>query len=88
MENTCSDCKRFVQHYTFCNGKIMRVYCGHCGYPRTKIRKPDCKACGHYEQGIKDEENFANKEYLTKRLFEYVLNLELIPQIEDYKIQK
>ena len=38
MENTCSDCKRFVQHYTFCNGKIMRVYCGHCGYPRTKIR--------------------------------------------------
>lgn len=88
MEKTCSDCKRFVQHYGLHDGRIFKIYCGHCACKKVKTKKPDCKACDNFEQGIKDEENFVKKEYLTKRLLDYVLNLELLPKIEDYPIQK
>ena len=41
----CKNCRHFHQHYTI-DGE--EIYCGHCVYPRSKIRAPhDC--CGYFE---------------------------------------
>ena len=48
-----------------------------------KAKKPDTKACEHYVPGEKDKEPFASKEYLSKKLLNYVLSLELLPEIKE-----
>ena len=81
-ENSCIQCQHFRQHYTFDNRKIFRVYCGHCTYKSAKHKKPDATACGNYTPRPPQEEVFVTKEYLTKELLQYMLTLELLPEIE------
>lgn len=81
--NTCSTCAYYRQHYTFDRRKIFRVYCGHCAYRRPKTKRPDSKICESYIQSEPDEAAFATREYLSKALLEYMLHLELLPQIYD-----
>ncbi len=38
--------------------------------------------CGNYVPGETNVDLFASKEYLTKKLLEHVLNMELLPEIE------
>lgn len=75
-----------MQHYTLCDNKLIQVYCGHCTYKTPKIKLPDRKACEHFEQGVKDTEYFATKEYLSKKLLDKVLTMELLPEIEELPI--
>jgi len=81
--NTCSSCGHYRQHYAFDRRKIFRVYCGHCTCKKVKARKPDSKTCENYVKSEPDEEAFATKEYLSKTLLEYLLKLELLPEIHD-----
>ena len=81
--NYCKYCRHFCQHYTFDHGKLFRVYCGHCTYSKVKIKQPDSKACQHYVWAAPDEDAFATKEYLSKALLDYVLKMELLPEIRD-----
>lgn len=83
--NTCSSCGYYRQHYTFDRQKIFRVYCGHCTCKKAKARKPDSKTCENYVKSEPDKEAFATKEYLSKALLEYLLKLELLPEIDDSK---
>lgn len=82
-ENKCGDCLHYLRHYTFDERKIFRVFCGHCRYSRPKRKQPDAKACENFAPGQRPEEAFANKEYLSKKLLQYVLSLELLPEIGD-----
>lgn len=79
----CKDCRYFIQHYSLDARKLFRVYCGHCTIASSKRKRPDTRACEHFVQGASDAEAFATKEYLSKELLRYVLNLELLPEIED-----
>ena len=79
----CKDCVHFRQHYALDQRKIFRVYCGHCMQHKVKKRKPDAIACEYFEIAPPDENSFATKEYLSKELLQYLLSLELLPQIED-----
>ena len=82
MDNqSCKTCAYYRQHYTFDQRKIFRVYCGHCTYQKVKTKRPDAKACAHYLLSEAAEEAFATKEYLSKALLEYMLELELLPEI-------
>lgn len=81
VEKQCKGCQFFRQHYTFDNRRIFRVYCGHCTFARIKTKKPDAKACENYVQGLSQEAAFVTKEFLSKELLQYVLNLELLPEI-------
>ena len=82
MENHfCNTCMYYRQHYTFNHYKIFRVHCGHCTYSKVKRKHPDSKACESYEQLESTEGAFVSKEYLSKSLLEYMLNLELLPEI-------
>ena len=82
---TCKDCAHYRQHYTFDQRKIFRVYCGHCTYQKAKTKRPDAKVCEHYLQSELAEKAFATKEYLSKALLEYMLKLELLPEIYEIK---
>ena len=82
-DKQCQKCKYYLRHYTLDKRKIFRVYCGHCTYPRPRTKKPDAKACENFIPGTASEDAFASKEYLSKELLQYLLNLEMLPEIED-----
>lgn len=84
--NSCKSCAHYRQHYTFDQRKIFRVYCGHCTYQKVKTKQPDAKACEHYLLSEAAENAFVTKEYLSKALLEYMLKLELLPEV--YKIEE
>lgn len=80
-ENKCGSCMYYRQHYAFDQRKIFRVYCGHCTFIKVKTKRPDSKICEYYQQADSDESAFVTKEYLSKELLNYMLNLELLPEI-------
>lgn len=82
-EIQCKDCQHYLQHYTLDKRKIFRVYCGHCTFNRARRKKPDTKACENFVPGPAHDDTFVSKEYLSRELLQYVLNLELLPEIED-----
>ena len=79
----CRRCQYYRQHYTLDERKFFRVYCGHCTFGRTKRKQPDAKACEHYIPCPSQEDAFVSKEYLSKKLLQYMLDLELLPEIND-----
>ena len=81
----CKDCAHFRQHYTFNNKTIFRVYCGHCTEQRVKRKRPDDHICEQFTPELPTENPFATKEYLSKELLQYMLQLDLLPEIEDAK---
>ena len=82
-QGTCESCAHFHQHYAFDQKRIFRVFCGHCAVEKPLRKRPDTKVCENYEPGEPDEAAFASKEYLSKALLEYMMNLELLPRIEN-----
>lgn len=83
IEKQCNNCQHYLQHYTFDKHRIFRVYCGHCTFSRVRRKRPDTKACEYYIPGSAQEEAFVSKEYLSKELLQYMLSLELLPDIEN-----
>ena len=84
----CKDCKNFIQHYALIDGKIKRVFCGHCTQRGVRKRDPYAAVCGHFAPGPEDTEAFATKEYLSKKLVEHFCSLELLPEIEDMVLKR
>jgi len=82
-EKTCVNCHYFKQHYSLDNESLFRVYCGHCIFTKPKHRRPDSKACDHYTLSAGNTHAFVNKKYLSKKLFEHILNMNLLPEIND-----
>ncbi|MBQ7340806.1 MAG: hypothetical protein IJW41_01375 [Oscillospiraceae bacterium] len=82
-QNSCKDCINFRQHYALNNKKLFRVYFGHCTRYSPKAKRPDAAACEHFEPASPDEDAFVSREYLSKELLQYVLKLELLPEIGD-----
>ena len=80
---SCNSCQYYKQHYVLDQRMILRVHCGHGTFSRIKTKKPDSKTCEHYVHTAPDEDAFATKEYLSKKLLEYILKLELLPTIHD-----
>lgn len=80
---TCKDCRYYLPHYTLADGELFSVYCGHCRKTPPRTKKPDKAACEHFEQGEPVTKQFVRKEYLSKRLLEHVLNMELLPAIDN-----
>lgn len=83
QKELCSACKYFLQHYTFDGKRIFRIHCGHCTFDRIQRKQPDAKACPHFSPGSPPENAFVSKEYLSKELLQYMLELELLPEIEE-----
>ena len=81
-EQQCKDCEHYLQHYAMDNKKIFQIYCGHCRLSWKKRKRPDDPARPQFSPGTPAEEPFVSKEYLSKALLEYVLRLDLLPEIE------
>ena len=82
-EKECRNCAFYLQHFTMSKGKIIRVFCGHCTKRCYKRRLPDAKSCELFQPGTLPEEAFVSKEYLSKELLQYVLRMELLPEIHE-----
>jgi len=82
-ENQCKSCQYFIQHFALDHNRTFRVHCGHCTYKRVNRKLPDSKACEHFTPAPAQEEAFVTREYLSKELLQYMLRLELLPEIED-----
>ncbi len=80
---TCATCLHFCQHYILTEGRIMRVFCGHCIFPNVKSKRPFTKACENYIYAPPDEDAFADKNYLTKEMIRHLFEMEFLPSIED-----
>ena len=78
-KKTCRDCKQFIQHYGLFEGTIRDVYCGHCVQNYTKRKRPDDPACQNFVPGEPLDEKMVSKEYLTKKLLQRILDMELWP---------
>lgn len=84
-DKQCKDCCYFLQHYTFDNKKIFRVFCGHCTRNAPKHKRPYTKGCDQFAPRPENENPFVSKEYLSKELLRYMLSLELLPEIHEQK---
>jgi len=82
-KNSCKDCAHYRRHYIFDKRRIFRIYCGHCIFTKVSRKRPDSKICEHFILSNTDESAFVSKEYLSKELLQYLLNLELLPEISD-----
>ena len=82
-EVQCAQCESYIQHYILRNGKLYRIFCGHCLRFPAKRKRPYAPACEHFVPGEADTNSYVGKEFLTKKLLERVLNMELLPNIED-----
>ena len=80
---TCQTCEHFHQHYSLKDGKITRVFCGHCIFPKVKNKSPFTKACENYIYAPPDEDAFADRKYLTKEMIRHLFEMEVLPSIED-----
>jgi len=85
-KQTCKSCQYYHQHYAFSEGCIHRAFCGHCTFGRCKTKRPYTAACENYIYTAPDENAFVSKEYLSKALLLRVLNMELLPPIEEERI--
>ena len=72
-----------MRHYTFAERRIFRIYCGHCTFHRAKTKMPDAPACENFVPCPPQEDAFATKEYLSKELIQYMMQLELLPEIQE-----
>ena len=84
-DQRCRNCNFFIQHYALKDGQLFRVHCGHCTFSRVRRKQPDTSVCENYKPGGANEDAFVTKEYLCKELLSYVLNMELLPDIQDEK---
>ena len=82
-ENVCGTCAYFIQHYALDKKSIYKVFCGHCHFGRLRRKTPDASPCENYVKGEPDVNAFARKEYISKELLQYLLHLELLPEIKD-----
>ena len=85
-ENYCKDCQYYLNHYALVENRIIKVHCGHCTFKTPKTKRPNRKACEHFQQGIQDPEQFVSKAYLSKKLLDKVMNMELLPEIEEFPV--
>ena len=82
-DKTCKTCTRFHQHYILSEGRIIRVFCGHCTFPKIRTKRPFNKACENYSYAPPDEDAFADQKYLTKEMIRNLFRMEFLPPIED-----
>lgn len=77
MKNKCGDCANYVQHFAIQEGKVKKIWCGHCTKSNKKKLDQDSKACDDFVPGQSVDNKLVNKEYLTETLLNKVLSLEL-----------
>lgn len=81
---TCKDCTHFFQHYVLDEQSCTAVNCGHCKYPRLKNRAPHTPACEHFalrEAPAPYPDRDAVTHFLTTEVLQYILRLELPPDV-------
>lgn len=77
MENKCGECVHYIQHYAIFEGKLNKIYFGHCVMKKRKKLDQISPACELYVPGEPIENQLVTKKYLTKELLQKLLSMEL-----------
>ena len=81
----CKTCTHFHPHYTVNEQYCVAIDCGHCCVPRIKHRRPNQQACQHYTSQSQSPA-LPNRQkvihFLTTEFLQYILNLELPPEMK------
>ena len=80
-ELQCKNCQHFRQHYGLDGQRLYTIHCGHCTAVRRRKRNPDAKACDCFAEQEGREDDYVTKSYLTKTLLDYILKMDLLPEI-------
>ncbi len=81
-ERTCKHCIHFYQHYVLDEQFAVAACCGHCVYSQMKQRRPNTSACQHFEARTECAhlpDRRGTIHFLTTKVLEYILSLELPP---------
>ncbi len=85
----CKDCIHFRQHYILTANGLLGICCGHCTLNNVKHKSPRKPACDDYSPSPDIRDLFPRKNYVTKKLLEYLTTLEFLPDIkEDFSLPK
>ena len=79
-ELTCRTCVHFKQHYVVDDQRCVMTDWGHCAYPRSRQKRPDTKACAHYEERtepVRLPDRDGVIRFLTTEMLQHILSLEL-----------
>lgn len=78
-QQRCGQCQYYIPHYILTEeGKLVRIYCGHCVNGRPKNKKPNRKSCEEFREGT--NEPYVTKQYLRIALLKKILEMELLPE--------
>ena len=77
MKNKCGNCENYIQHFAILDGKVQKIWCGHCRERGKKKLDQESIACELFVQGENVEQKLVNREYLTKNLLKKVLSMAL-----------
>lgn len=85
----CRNCVHFKQHYHISGEYGFLIDCGHCVCPGLKHRKATAKACERFVKREKPElpDRKETIHYLTTKVLEYILELELPPIIKEEEME-
>ena len=82
---------RNVKTVPISGSTILLITVGSSGYIVVTVyilrlkKLPDAEICQHFVPADQNQLPFVSKEYLSKELLQYLLNLDLLPQIENLK---
>ena len=79
----CKDCVHFCQHYILTEDGLRGIYCGHCTLSGVRHKSPEKTACEKFSPSSDIRDLFPSKKYVTKRLLEYLISLEFLPEIKE-----
>ena len=78
----CRECANYIRHYGLFEGKLRPVFCGHCLCCHKKRIQPDAPACEKFISGVSPEKEMVTKEYLTKKLLQHILEMDIWQESE------
>ena len=78
MKNKCGNCTKYIQHYGIFDGKLRKVFYGHCMEKNKCNLDEDSAACNLFVPGDPMDTRMVSKEYLTKELLQKVLSMSLL----------
>lgn len=80
-DQSCKDCRFFLQHYILDEQSCTAINCGHCTHRRLKHRQPDTPGRSHFLPRGTPPPMPATKHFLSLELLRWVQSLDFPPEV-------
>ena len=59
----CEQCEYYIQHYSISEGRIWKVYCGHCKF-NNKKKISSLRECVYFKPISEEEQNKQKEQHI------------------------